>query len=63
MVKTLHLCQLETAEFFEDLDRELLSKSVGLILRDYCRIQFAHRQRINVRYIEYNDYDGELYLP
>ncbi|MBB1450060.1 hypothetical protein H5159_03015 [Pseudoalteromonas sp. SG43-1] len=54
---------LETAECFEDLDRELLSKSVGLILRDYCRIQFAHRQRINARYIDYNDYDGELYLP
>ncbi|SFQ07236.1 hypothetical protein [Enterovibrio norvegicus] len=54
---------LETAERFDYGDKELLSTTVGLILRDYCRIQFAHRQRINARYINYHDYTGVMYLP
>ncbi|WP_434761914.1 hypothetical protein [Vibrio fortis] len=54
---------LETAERFEGGDKELLSTAVGLILRDYCRIQFAHRQRINARYIDYHDYASDMYLP
>ncbi len=54
---------LETAECFEAGDKELLSTTVGLILRDYCRIQFAHRQRINARYIDYHDYANDMYLP
>lgn len=54
---------LETAERFEDGDKELLSTAVGLTLRDYCRIQFAHRQRINARYIDYHDYVSAMYLP
>ena len=36
---------------------------VGLILRDYCRIQFAHRQRINARYVKYSEYSRDMYLP
>jgi hypothetical protein len=54
---------LETAECFENGDKEQLSTAVGLILRDYCRIQFAHRQRINARYIDYHDYANDMYLP
>jgi len=54
---------LNSASKHTDRDVEQLATSAGLILRDYCRIQFAHRQRINVRYIEYHDYAGELYLP
>lgn len=46
-------------------DIENLSKYAGLILRDYCRIQFAHRLRINARYIDYHQYAhaDSIYLP
>lgn len=46
-------------------DQESLSGYAGLILRDYCRIQFAHRQRINARYIDYHGYchPDDFYLP
>lgn len=46
-------------------DAESLSIHTGLILRDYCRIQFAHRLKINARYIMYHDYShpDEFYLP
>lgn len=44
---------------------EALSNYAGLILRDYCRIQFAHRLRINARYIDYHQYShaDDIYLP
>ena len=44
---------------------EGLSNYADLILRDYCRIQFAHRLRINARYVEYHQYahPDDLYLP
>lgn len=54
---------LETAACFDGVDKELLSTAVGLILRDYCRIQFAHRQRINARYIDYHEHASDMYLP
>lgn len=54
---------LDSASEYTDADREQLKTCADLILRDYCRIQFAHRQRINARYIEYHDFTGDLYLP
>lgn len=54
---------LNSASKHTDGDKDKLITCVGLILRDYCRIQFAHRQRLNARYAEYNDYAGDLYLP
>lgn len=45
---------LFSAEKYGDVDE--LVECVGLILRDYCHIQFAQRQRINARYIEYAEY-------
>ncbi|MEZ8187606.1 hypothetical protein ACED29_17500 [Shewanella sp. 5S214] len=47
---------LNSAQKYELGDSSKLIESCGLILRDYCRIQFAHRQRINARYLKYNDY-------
>lgn len=54
---------LGSAAKYTNGDREQLITCVGLILRDYCRLQFAQRQRINARYAEYHPYVGELYLP
>ncbi|MEA9441214.1 hypothetical protein VCX45_11030 [Aeromonas caviae] len=54
---------LNSAAKYTNGDREQLIASAGLILRDYCRIQFAHRQRINARYISYHDHTAEIYLP
>ena len=54
---------LKQASQYENRDMVGLSTAVGLILRDYCRIQFAHRQRVNARYIDYHKYANEMYLP
>ncbi len=39
------------------------SDALGVIMRDYCRIQFAKRLRINGLYKEFHDYAGEVYQP
>ncbi|MEZ9821171.1 hypothetical protein AB4238_11235 [Shewanella sp. 10N.286.45.A1] len=54
---------LKQASQYENRDMEELSTAVGIILRDYCRIQVAHRQRINARYIDYHEYANDMYLP
>lgn len=54
---------LDSASKYANRDTEQLITCVGLILRDYCKIQFAHRQRINARYFEYHNYTKEFYLP
>lgn len=54
---------LKKASQYENGDMGGLSTAVGLILRDYCRIQFAHRQRVNARYIDYHEYTNDMYLP
>ncbi|WP_447078071.1 hypothetical protein [Shewanella algae] len=54
---------LSSALEYDNGEKEKLITCAGLILRDYCRIQFAHRQRINARYAEYHDYAGDIYLP
>ena len=54
---------LKAACKYENKNVESLSTSVGLILRDYSRIQFAQRQRVNARYINYYDHAGDMYLP
>jgi len=63
---SLHDCIgdiLISASKYDAGDQELLITYTGLILRDYCRIQFAHRQRINARYIKYHDFAKTMYLP
>ncbi|WP_439531426.1 hypothetical protein [Marinobacter adhaerens] len=40
-----------------------LSDALRVILRDYCRIQFAKRLRVNGLYGKFNDYVGEVYEP
>ncbi len=65
-VTSLHDCIgdiLISASKYDAGDQELLITYTGLILRDYCRIQFAHRQRINARYIKYHDFAKTMYLP
>lgn len=54
---------LDSASKNTNGDKEQLITCVRSILRDYCKIQFAHRQRINARYIEYHNYTKEFYLP
>ena len=54
---------LTSASKYEVVDQESLVTYTGLILRDYCRIQFAHRHRINARYINYHDFANTMYLP
>lgn len=39
------------------------SEALGVIMRDYCRIQFAKRLRINGLYKKYHDYAGQVYEP
>lgn len=40
-----------------------LNDALRVITRDYCRIQFAKRLRINGLYGKFNDYVGEVYEP
>ena len=47
---------LTSASRYEIEDQGLLVTYAGFILRDYCRIQFAHRHRINARYINYHNF-------
>lgn len=54
---------LFSASKYEAGDLNLLFTYTGLILRDYCRIQFAHRQRINARYLKYHDFANTMYFP
>ena len=54
---------LFSASEYANVDMELLINYSGLILRDFCRIQFAHRQRINARYFIYHDFVNDIYLP
>ncbi|MDG9672102.1 hypothetical protein ONV78_30495 [Hahella sp. CR1] len=43
-------------------DNSLLT-AIELIMRDYARIQFAQRLRINARYKEYHDFTNVVYCP
>ncbi|MCH1783124.1 hypothetical protein [Psychrobacter glaciei] len=54
---------LDSASKYNNGNTEQLITCVGLILRDYCKIQFAHRQRINVRYFKYHNFTKDFYLP
>lgn len=54
---------LDSASKYTNGDTEHLITCVGLILRDYCKIQFAHRQRVNARYFKYHNFTKEFYLP
>jgi hypothetical protein len=54
---------LISASKYDAGELNLLITYTGLILRDYCKIQFAHRQRINARYLKYHDFANTMYLP
>lgn len=53
----------DSALQYPEINEQCLVTSVGVILRDYCRIQFAHRQRINARYVEYHGDTNDIYFP
>ncbi|HCA3880602.1 TPA: EndoU domain-containing protein [Salmonella enterica] len=43
-------------------DKNRLDTALSSILRDYCRIQFAHRARINLTYKEFKDIELPLII-
>ncbi|EBR9514474.1 hypothetical protein D5P74_24820, partial [Salmonella enterica subsp. enterica serovar Ouagadougou] len=53
---------LDNLELSEDIDVHKLDIALASIVRDYCRIQFAHRARINLTYKEFNSIELPLII-
>ncbi|ENX41509.1 hypothetical protein [Acinetobacter sp. NIPH 2100] len=47
-----------------DFDYSNIKDSIKILIRDYCRLQFSHRMRLNLVYKEFWGFEpGEMYLP